>query len=278
MKILKSLVLVLSVFFVWSCEKHEIEYDTTSIADQAEFQLHYFVPVTASSSNNIYKVEINNELYANSTAPLSTYNAIPNGAVGKFYVVEPGSVNIKLYMGTDEVLVYDQNTELVTGKQNIFVYDFDAGPIVLDNEYPYEANVTEDTDSITYIKFYNFLYETEGVPCDLRLQYQYLDPYTNEPINVGDPVLFGEATGWEQVRVIKSVYNSAGYARVDYRIKVVDTNGNATEDLEIMNSSGNYVNYSDYWTGHIGRRRQHVMAGMRSSSAVRASVRQFTAL
>ena len=277
MKILKYISLILIVVFALSCEEHEIEYNTTPIGDLAQFQLHYFVPLTANSSNYLYRVEINDELYSNSDAPLSTYNAIPNGSVGRFFTVEPGTVNIKLYKGTEEELVYDHNTTLTTGKQNIFVYDFNEDPIVFDNGYPYVSNVTEDTDSITYVKFYNFLFETEGVPTDLKLQYQYIDSNTDELINIGTPVSFGETTGWQPVKIIKTINNSSGYARVYYKIKVIDDDGNIVDDLQLFNSSSNYVSYSDYWTGYIGRRAHHIMAGFRSAQP-KASVRLFYGL
>lgn len=277
MKIIKNISLILMVILAISCDKHEIEYDTKSIDRMAEFQLHYFVPVTATSSNYIYRIEINNSLYANTTGPLNTYNAVPNGSVGRFFTVEPGEVNIKLYKGTSEELVYDRTTTLTNGKQNVFIYDFDEDPIVFDNGYPYVANITEDTDSTTYVKFYNFLFETDGVPTDLKLQYQYIDPTTDELVNIGEPVAFGETTGWQPVKLIKDVYNSSGSTRVYYRMKVVDDNGNIVEDLQLYNSSSKYVSYSDYWTGYIGRRVHHVMAGFRSAQP-RASVRLFYAL
>src|SRR5665648_202004 len=133
MKIMKYLSLVLVLALAVSCEKNEITFDATPLADMAEFQLHYFVPVTSGAANNITKVEINGQLYANNKAPLSTYNAIPSGSVGRFYTVDPGNVNIKMYQGADmDVLVYDQNVNLTTGKQNIFVHDFDLAPVVFD--------------------------------------------------------------------------------------------------------------------------------------------------
>jgi hypothetical protein len=277
MKILNGLIFVLLVAFASSCEENEIEYDATPISDKAEFQLHYFVPVTAGAANNIYKIEINDQLYANNTAPLNTYNAMPN-STGRFFAVDPGTVNIKLYQGLDEaeVLVYDQNTELVAGKQNVFVHDFNTAPVVFDNGYPYAKNVTADTDSSTWVKFYNFLYETAGTPTVLRLQYQYLDPRTKEPVNIGQPVAFGETTGWQEVKVVKEVFNSSGSARIDYRIKVVDGSGNITGDLQVRNTSGVFVNYADFWNGFIGRRVHHVYAGMRAATPA-AAVRQMNA-
>lgn len=261
-----------------SCEKNEIVYNAKPISDVAEFQLHYFVPVTAVAANNITQVEINDQLYANEKAPLTTYNAIPNGSVGRFFTVSPGVVNIKLYQGTTtKVLVYDKDVTLTTGKQNVFIHDFNLSPVVFDNGYPYTPNITGNTDSTCFVKFYNFLYETAGVPTALKLQYQYIHPITSQLINIGLPVKFGETTGWQPVKVIKTIVNSYGYCRVDFRIKVIDANGNIVDDLKVRNSSGTYVNYADYSTEYIGRRYHNVLSGYRAATP-NASTRVFTAL
>jgi len=278
MKIIKYLSLILAVTLMASCEKNVIEYDATTIGEVAEFQLHYFVPVDAVTANRITKVEINGQLYANISAPLNTYNAIPSGSAGRFYAVNPGNVNIKMYQGTNmDVLVYDQNTTLTATKQNVYVHDFNLPPVVLDNGYPYIRRETVETDSTTWVKFTNFLYETAGVPSNLRLQYQYVSHRTGELVNIGQPVYFGESTGWEQVLLIKTDIVSSGSRRIDYRIKVVDDNGNIIGDLQVMNSSGNFVSYADYWTGYIGRRAHHIYGGMRAANP-RAAVRLFYAL
>lgn len=278
MKIIKYLSLILTVALMVSCETVPIEYDAEPIGNQAEFQLHYVVPVDATTANRVTKVEINGHLYANIKAPLNTYNAIPSGGVGRFYVASPGNVNIKMYQGNDmDVLVYDQNVTLTVGKQNVFIHDFNLPPVVLDNGYPYIRRQTVETDSTTWVRFYNFLYETAGVPTDLRLQYQYVSHRTGELVNIGNPVAFGESTGWEQVLLIKTDIVSSGSRRIDYKIKVVDNAGNILGDLQVMNSSGNFVNYSDYWTGYIGRRVHHIYCGMRAANP-RAAVRLFYAL
>lgn len=283
MKITKFIGLCLIAVSTVSCEEHEIEYMTTPVdKDMAEIQLHYFVPVTAIAANNIYKLEIGGQEYVNNgAAVVSTYNAVPSGSVGRFYATASGDVNIKLYKGTDLELVYDKNAKLTSGKQNVFVYDFNKDPIVFDNGYPYETNTTMDTDSTCWVKFYNFLYEKEGEYSTLKLQYQYQyttrDGTKSEWLNIGSPVAFGESTGWQPITVIKSVFNSSGYARIDYKIKVQDENGEYTQDLQVWNSNGKYVSYSDYWNGYIGRRYHHVLKGMRSAKPI-SSVSQFTAL
>lgn len=291
MKILKYIFCLIFALGVISCEKNIVEYDTQPIADAAEFQLHYFVLVDAKAENYIYKIVINNQTYVNNDAALlTTYNAIPNGSVGRFYTTSVGENNVKLYKKIknsnnewEYVLAYDQACSLNKGKQNVFVYDFSKPPIVFDNGYPYTANITLDTDSVCWVKFYNFLYEKERMPTDLKLQYQYqytLDYETKEKsewANVGNPVSFGETTSWQTIKLNKEVHNSSGKCRVDYRIKIVDASGNIGDDLQIIDSKGKFVSYSDYWDGYTGRRYYHVLSGMRST-VPRTAVREFTAL
>jgi hypothetical protein len=281
MKIVKYLSLVLIVALMISCQKHEIQYDAVDVTGKAEFQLHYFVPVTSASTNNITKVEVNGQLFANTKAPLNTYNAIPSGAVGRFYAVDPGNVNIKMYQGADmATLVYDKNVTLTEGKQNIFVHDFAQVPVVFDNGFPYPGIVTTTTDSTSWVKFYNFLYETTGVPTTLKLQYQYLDSRTNLPVNIGPPVSFGQATGWEKVTVVKLPTDlvTSGSRIITFKIKVVDSNGNVGADLQVMGTTGSYTAYTATATLFIGRRYHNIMAGFRAMSSPNSSVRVFTAL
>lgn len=268
---------------IFSCKKNVVEYNTTPVGELAEFQLHYMVPVNSGSANNIYKVEINGEQYANNTSPLSTYNAIPSGSVGKFFTTKVGVNNIKLYRGPNLDLVYDQNVTLAKGKQNIFVHSFTQPPVVFDAGYPFTSVLTDSTAKVAWVKFYNFLYETEGVPTTLKLQYQrqYVINYDTHQmsdwINIGPPVSFGESTDWQQIDVNKSILNSSGYGRVDYRIRLIDANGADQGSLQVMNSSFNFVDYSDYWNAYIGRRYHHIFAGFRAAKPT-SSVRQFTAL
>ena len=292
---MKNIVRLLSLFVLLvtlgtSCKKNVIEYDSYNLPkDAAEFQLHYFVPVIAGAVNNITKVEINNQLYANSTTPLTTYNALPSGAVGRFFTAPSGVTNIKLYKGDNPVLAYDQNVTLTPGKQNVFVYDFAKPPVVIDNGYPYEKITTDSTGTFTWVKFYNFLFETSGVMTPLKLQYQYqyntdpgAAPHTNkmsEWINVGKPVAFGEASGWELVPVIKHPDRvvAQGAERIDYRIRIIGANGEDLGPLKVQNSTNGMVDYADWWTATIGRRYHHILAGFRAATPI-SSVRQFTAL
>jgi hypothetical protein len=281
MKIVKYLGLVLIIAAAFSCTKNEVIYNADTITGTAEFQLHYYNPVTTAATNNINRVEVNGQLFANIKAPLNTYNAVPNGGVGRFFTVAPGSVNIKLYQGTTDplTLVYDKNVTLVEGKQNVFVHDFTKDPITYNNGYPYPRNLTEKTDSICWIKFYNILYETAALgPTALRLQYQYIDYRTTLPVNIGPPVAFGETTDWQPVTVVKDNNISAGSRLMTFKIKTVDASGNIIGDLQIMGTGGTYAAYTSTFTCAIARRYHQVMSGFRAVAAPNSSVRTFTAL
>ncbi|MBR6540426.1 MAG: hypothetical protein IKT74_02725 [Bacteroidales bacterium] len=265
MKILKYLAysLVLGLMLA-SCTKHEI-LPPTDPAQNAEFQLHYFEPVVNQASNYIDSVFVNGILYSsvNGSGQLTPYNGVPGGSTGRFFSVAAGEVNFKFYR-KDQV-VYDKTCTLNPGKQNVIVHDMNLAPIVLDNQFPYPhtskwtPGSIYTTDSISSIKFINLLYEAPGQPYDGALQYQWKHPRTKEWINLGTPVRFGEATNREIITIVKEVYNSSGYCRIDYRI--LDENGDI---LQVRNSSGKMVDYSDYWTGYIGQAKMHFFRGFRT--------------
>ncbi|WP_114792352.1 hypothetical protein U0035_16780 [Niabella yanshanensis] len=292
MKNLTKLIPHLAVILLMaSCTKHVIELDSVKLPENmAEFQLHYFVPVTAVAANNITKVEVNDIAIVDSTSTLVTYNAVPSGAVGRFFAAPSGKANIKLYRGASKELVYNQEVNFIAGKQNIFVHDFNKPPVIISNGYPYPKNTTVITDTTAWVKFYNFLYETAGVPTTLKLQYQYQYTYytknnniitsiKSDWLNLGKPVAFGEATGWEPVPVIKHPDReiSAGSERIDYRIKVIGDNNTDLGLLQVRNASGAFVNYADFWNAAIGRVYHHIFSGFRAATPTSA-VRTFTAL
>jgi len=290
MKIVKYLGLAVVLTLTASCEKHEIAYDTTPLAsNMAEYQIHYVVPLATANANNMYQVNVDDSLLINSTAPLTTFNAIPKGSVGKFFTHEAGTVNLKMYQGTGLTLAYDQDVTLTAGKQNVFVYDLAQAPKVFENGAPFPIVTTLGTDSTCFVKFYNFLYEAVGTPTTLKLQYQYVDTHYNntvtpptiiysDTINIGSPVSFGETTGWQPVKVVKTINVSAGSNKIYFLIKVIDAGGNKVGDLSIMNSKGLYQSYTENKTESVGRRYHHILGGLRTSKTVVTSVSEFTAL
>lgn len=307
-KIRYTTILLLATALCASCEVNEITYDATPLTDEAEFQIHYMEPITPSlSTTYMYRVEVNDVMVTNNTTPLASYNSQPSGAVGLYFTAKPGKVNIKLYQSVDLNLVYDWDVNLVTGKQNVVIHDLNKEPIVYDTQFPFvNDRKSYDTDTISYVKFYNLLYEEPGRPTHLKLQYVYqytLHPlYTlydqqqgtipegkkvgdatkdatkSEWLNLGSPVAFGETTGWQPVPVKKATYSGYSQARVDYRIMVVEggTVGVDMNDegrLLAQTTSGKKpVAYSDYWTAYSNRRVHHFYSGTRNGkpgSAVR---------
>jgi len=281
MKFFKYLTYSLALMLmVVSCDKHEILYDSTP-APEAEFQLHYFEPIVNSAANYIDSVYVNGKLLcgADGGAQLLPYNGVPGGSTGRFFAVNPGQNQFTFYR--KDKVVYDKTVNLVKGKQNIIVHDLDVDPIVLDNGYPYQhvsglaSAATWGTDSLATIKFVNLLYEDGNTPYKGKLQYQWQNPRTKVWEDLGNPVAFGEATDRCPILIVKSVYNSSGYCRIDYRILTEDG-----ERLQVGNSSGKLSNYSDYWNGYIGRSYMHFFRGVRlgGKAGPTCAVSQWTSL
>ncbi len=292
---------------VVSCDKHEIMYDTDPITpNDAEFQLHYFEPITDASANYIDSVFVNGKLYSsiNGSGQLATYNGVPGGGIGRFFAVDAGNVHFEFYRGgiylkskvekdnkgnfkdsldkdgnkilLEPIKVYDQTVNLTPGKQNVIVHNLNAAPVVISNQYPYWNNTvsnataaTFDTDSCAKVMFINLLYEAPGQPYQGKIQYKYSTTGSGAPDeewhNLGAPVGFGEATERVKITVRKTVHNSSGYQRVDYRMY-----DEAGKRLVVGGS-----NYSDYWTAYIGRCYMHFFGGLRVGSP-KASVKQWT--
>ena len=297
-------IALLATSFMGSCEKMEVDYDAIPVGDDmAQFQIGHYTPITTSAENNIYKVELDGKLLANNTNVLKYYNTIPGAS--RFYYAKPGKANLKLYQGTDLKLVFDQDITLIKGKQNVIVHDYNASPIILERNFdiPYPldpSKATFDTDTIGYIRFINLMYENEGQPTTMKLQYQYqyaLHPlYTNADkdaglipdgkkvgdatgdatksawLNLGSPVAFGESTGFQPVPVKKTTYIAQGAARIDFRIVVTAANGGVPGETVMDNVDWllkvNGKLYTDYWNITIGRYTTHYFAGLRNKATV----------
>ena len=277
MKAFKYLAIALiAVIGLNACEKHELTHPYDDVNGRtALFQIFYYAPVVNSSANYIDSVYVNDVLYSSvaGSGQLATYNGIPGGAVGRFFSAKPGDIKLRFMKGG--VDVYDKVVTVKQGKQGIFVYDLNENPSVLDLtsfnfDRPAPTPETFDTDSIVGVRFINMLYEDKTTPYKGKIQYQWMRHGEDmEWQNVGKPVAFGEATEFEMITIHKATYNSSGSQRVDYRI--IDESGNV---LQVYNGT-RMVNYSDYWTGYIGRVYTHTFAGCRTCAPT-SSVRVWT--
>lgn len=276
----KILTLMMAVLVLSSCEKNVVGLDAEQIDESTpQYQVFNMVPLPAGTANTVNKMEVNGTLLTNETTPMGPFNFLPGPSnvvnANRFFATNETSINIKLYRGaaTNLTLSYDQNASLQPGKQSLFVHDFNQPPINIPFPMPLPQVVSEDTGTAAWIRFINLMYESPGVPTTLRLQYQWQYTTDNETgdksawLNLGQPVAFGEATGWEQIVVNKVVEASAGDARIDYRVRLIGADGSDQGPLQVRNSTGSLVDYTDWWTGNIGRVYSHVFAGYRDVNA-----------
>ncbi|MCL1973640.1 MAG: hypothetical protein FWG54_02350, partial [Bacteroidetes bacterium] len=82
MKKITYLFALMSLMLFVSCTKHEILFETVPVGDKAEFQLHYFEPITGVAANYIDSVFVNGTLYSSvlGSGQLIPYNGVPGGA------------------------------------------------------------------------------------------------------------------------------------------------------------------------------------------------------
>ena len=289
MKILKYLTVVFITIFALSCEKHKLEYPSYEFDDtKVMLQIHYFNPVTSVAANYINKVEINGVIVTlNNLLP---YNGIPDGATGKFLVADAGNVNIKFSKGsptTSYTNVYDQSILLEGGKAyNVFVYDFNEPPAVVNNGYPYRMNYPGyDVDSCAYNKFYNFYYDSDGTPLckngdKLQLQYVYYQTSSHDAnwtvqypltdtFTIGEPIGFGEGTEWVPLSIHKTYYNSSGYQPVRFFIRLIRADGTKEWVPYMSSATSGQVTWASEQTQYIGR-RYHRFLGGKSGAGVYA--------
>lgn len=286
--IIAALFMVFSV--LTSCEKNVVSMDAESITETTpQFQIFNMVPLPAITANTVNKSELNGRMLTNNTTAMAPFNFLPGPSsavnANRFFASNETTVNLKLYRGaeTNLSLDYDQTFNLSSGKQSLFIHDFNQPPVNIPFPMPLPTVVSEHTATSAWIRFINLLYEKPGEPTSLKLQYQWQYTTDNETgaksdwMNLGQPVGFGEATGWEHITVNKTDEISAGAARIDYRIRLIGADGSDQGSLQIRNTAGNMVDYSDWWTANIGRVYNHVFAGYRTLNASEtpgAAVRQ----
>lgn len=256
MKYLEYIAAALAaVSMTGACEKHQILFETKKITGQAEFKISYFVPAAVNPANQIDSLHVNGTFYAGASAGTSlTVNGTQPASPGRFFTAPAGTVSLKLFR--KDQAVYEKSLVLKGGKQNIFIYDLEQDPFIIDEAFPYtntsgvsSSSETFDTDSVESVRFLNLVWE-KGEPFAGKVQYQWRDN-TNEKDedgnyfwhDLGEPVGFGEITERCLIRIHKSIFNSSGYARINYRT---------------VNAESGKQMSTDFWNGYIGRVYTHV--------------------
>ena len=183
-------------------------------------------------------------------------------------------------------VIYDNVATLQKGKQNVYVYDLNEAPIVIQNDYPYASKIIRDpataatynTDSIATGKIVNLLFETPGVPCQTKVQCQWRNDEKDADGNwvwhdMGGPIGFGEATPLCGFIVHKTAFNSSGYQTLYWRFLKEDGS-----TFTYTNAYGNPVAFTDYWPTYIGRSYLYMLAGNRGQKTNRMTMARWTAL
>ncbi len=279
MRILKYLTVIASVMFLTSCDKHGLDLadgnEQPMDENMAELRIHYAEPIKTGAASRFDSLYINNKLYANSTNAFGATNVMPNS--NKFYQAPIGTVNMKCWRKSTDP-VYDFDFTASKGKQEVFIYDLEQAPIVLNTSFPYYSTAASGTaatwgaDSTAYVEFYNFLYEVyedgNKVPYEGTLQLQYQDLRDAEKWhNIGEPVAFGQASGRAEVRIIKSDGVNNGTRTVKYRM--VDADGNP---LKYITNKGVEAEYSLNYDTTNGRVYMFYSWGIRTSKTIVTSL------
>lgn len=289
MKFFKYIIIAMaSLMALTSCEKHGLGYDCEHIdaSEKALVVIWRLIPEAATTANRVYNITIDDQpLWGNNFTYMAAMDWMPNQS--RLYTMEPGVHNMKWYL-LDGTCVYDNNFTAIAGMQEVCVTDYNAAPIVIDNNAEYPCDVTEYTAESFYLRFVNFQYEDENytIP-DYKLQYYYQDPTDLEWYPASDPVGFGEASSWYRIHVDQFAEErsgksgtgssrleadnrvghtvSSGSCTIYYKMKKINADG--TEEWYTYNRKGgaeaSETEYKDYWTGSIGQHKIHYFRGMR---------------
>ena len=265
-----------------SCDNKDIDFNEDPVTDQAQIQVAYMCPKKAETANYIYTVVINGVEYCNNGSSfLATYNYVPSGAVGLFYTVKPGDVNIRFLNKKGEE-VYNTNINVASGsKQMVVVYDFAQAPAIVPFMEPLKFPGVAETGNKCSVRLYNFLFESEGVPMTDKIQLGLQNTETKEYAPVGEPIAFGQATEFIPVDIDKekgSGFNTSGYQRRDICIYRIGADGENKGVIQYTKSTGATAGFTDYWNWYIGRGYLEFMRGVLDSKTFVVAMTQFTAL
>ena len=282
MKFLKYISICLVALLFASCDNKDIDFNEDPVTDQAQIQVAYMCPKKAETANYIYTVVINGVEYCNNGSSfLATYNYVPSGAVGLFYTVKPGDVNIRFLNKKGEE-VYNTNINVASGsKQMVVVYDFAQAPAIVPFKEPLKFPGVAETGNKCSVRLYNFLFESEGVPMTDKIQLGLQNTETKEYAPVGEPIAFGQATEFIPVDIDKekgSGFNTSGYQRRDICIYRIGADGENKGVIQYTKSTGATAGFTDYWNWYIGRGYLEFMRGVLDSKTFVVAKTQFTAL
>jgi hypothetical protein len=162
MKKILSIISVLSLFLLYSCEKNVITYPTTELNQNtyAQIRLVYDLPLTASSTHNITRLKYNDVLYSQVGTALGSI--LPN-STAKYHSVPVGALKVETFKSaTMDVPVYTNTFNIAKGKWSAFIYNDAQPPLLVQDPEEYQTGHPWN-DTLTYIRFVNLFHKADGV-------------------------------------------------------------------------------------------------------------------
>ncbi|MFA6335230.1 MAG: hypothetical protein WCX48_06685 [Bacteroidales bacterium] len=161
MKKILTLISVLMVIGLVSCEKNDITYKTTDLdlTKYAQVRLVYDLPLVASATQNVARLLYNNDTVSMVSTALGSI--FPN-STAKYHALPIGTNTVKLLKST-YATIYENSFNLTAGKWSAFVYNTSQPPILIQDPEEYQTG-DPWADTLTYIRFVNLFHKADGTP------------------------------------------------------------------------------------------------------------------
>lgn len=163
MKKIFTIVSVISLFLLASCEKHVITYGTTDmdVTTQAQLRLVYDLPLVTTTTENITLLKYNDQI----TSQISTaLGGIYPNSTAKYHALPIGATKVETFKGAaKDVAVYSNTFSLAAGKWSAFIYSKTEAPLLIQDPEEYETGHPW-IDTVTYIRFVNLFHKADGTP------------------------------------------------------------------------------------------------------------------
>jgi len=162
MKKILSIISVLSLFLLYSCEKNVITYDTSDLDQNAfaQVRLVYDLPLVTSTTHNITLLKYNDQIYSQIGTALGSI--LPN-SIAKYHRLPIGANKVEAFKSaTKDVLAYSANFTVAKGKWSAFIYNENQPPLLVQDPEEYQTGHPWN-DTVAYIRFVNLFHKVDGV-------------------------------------------------------------------------------------------------------------------
>ncbi|MDP3398864.1 MAG: hypothetical protein Q8S23_06925 [Bacteroidales bacterium] len=162
MKKILSIISVLSLFLLYSCEKNVITYDNSDLDQNAfaQVRLVYDLPLVTSATHNITLLKYNDKIYSQVGTALGSI--LPN-SIARYHRIPVGTNKVDAFKGAGkDVVAYSSNFTIAKGKWSAFVYKDNEPPLLVQDPEDYQTGHPWN-DTVAYIRFVNLFHKADGV-------------------------------------------------------------------------------------------------------------------